>query len=263
MSREIRVINKYGEERTIIVDNSDAIKFNHSTLNTTWIGDSGGSKKEVATIVLDGNKTVYLHRFISNLPKGVRINFINGNSLDCRSENLGAKYKEQIKKIEEIIEESGPTLNRLRALENLKEYKRTSRFSNVSYDQSVDKWIVSVCKNGKRIKSIIDTEEEANEEAVYLRVQLEANENPNMDTENEFVEMNLENLYNHFRIYSIEKSRVPDLTLSQYLNNDHSREISAINENSTTWKELIEEYKEVIKSNSITADEFLKNKFIE
>jgi len=34
------------------------------------------------------DKTIYLHKIICGMPSSYRVSFINGNSLDCRKENL-------------------------------------------------------------------------------------------------------------------------------------------------------------------------------
>lgn len=76
------------------------------------------------------SKTIYLHRFITNCPKGKTVDHINGDGLDNRKENF------------RICSQKNNSYN-------AKICKRNkSGFKGVSWIKSRKKWYVSIEKNG-------------------------------------------------------------------------------------------------------------------
>jgi hypothetical protein len=71
---------------SVLVDDADYEKYNQFN----WTPHYNGQKYyPVRKVKIDGkSREIYLHREIMDAPKGVHVDHINGNSLDCRRENM-------------------------------------------------------------------------------------------------------------------------------------------------------------------------------
>ena len=78
-------------------------------------------------------KTMYLHREIMSAPKGVQVDHINGNGLDCRRANMR-------------LASNGENLHNSRRRSNNK-----SGFKGVYWYKSSGKWRAQIMANGKKM----------------------------------------------------------------------------------------------------------------
>ncbi len=93
-----------------------------------------GYASRTATKVNGKHKSIYLHRAISDCPKNMEVDHINGIPLDNRKINLRI-------------------CNRSQNLQNSRMKKRnTSGFKGVSFDKRDKKWAVEIMVNYKRIR---------------------------------------------------------------------------------------------------------------
>lgn len=80
MLKEIKLTNGM----FTIVDNEDYDKL----VNSNWYYSNGYAKKSVKNESTGKWRYIYLHRLITDVPRKIQIDHINGNRLDNRRENL-------------------------------------------------------------------------------------------------------------------------------------------------------------------------------
>lgn len=101
---------------------------------------TGGSHKT--------RKRIYLHRFISNAPKGKLVDHINGNGLDNRKDNIRfASHSQNQANVK-------PKTN-----------KMYSNLKGVSFYKQCNKWMSTITVSGKRIYLGVFTTDVAAHEA--------------------------------------------------------------------------------------------------
>lgn len=81
----------------------------------------------------DGKKTLFMHRFIVDAPKGLLVDHINRNGLDNRKENLRVCTAQQNRR--------NGGLSKL----------NTSGYKGVSWNKGIHKWSAYITANYKRI----------------------------------------------------------------------------------------------------------------
>ena len=91
----------------------------------------------------NGNKTMQMHRYIIQAPSEMEVDHINGNKLDNRRCNL------------RLVTRTQNNANRGIASNN------TSGYKGVSWNKSLNLWMVYVKLNRKRIVKYAKTKEEA------------------------------------------------------------------------------------------------------
>lgn len=77
---------KLSQNKIAIVDNDNYERLNRFKWYANYDGYNWYARRKIN---IDGKqKTIYMHREVMNVPKGVFIDHINGDSLDNRRENL-------------------------------------------------------------------------------------------------------------------------------------------------------------------------------
>lgn len=99
------------------------------------------------------HKEQYLHRLIMNCPKGMVVDHINGNTLDCRKENMRIITHGQNRQNQHVLHS-----------------KNTSGYRGVSWCKANKRWRAVVKLKGKQIcNKYFKDKEEAHEYVVAMR----------------------------------------------------------------------------------------------
>ncbi len=116
--------------------------------HTWFIGGSDGRKRYVYRQVRtkSGKQSIYLHRELMAVPRGIEVDHINGDSLDNRRCNLRLASRLQ------NVANRGPNNGQ----------NKTSKYKGVSLDRRNGKWVASMYEHRRRIKiGSFDSEAEA------------------------------------------------------------------------------------------------------
>ena len=93
---------------------------------------ASGSGKRMYAYRNDHGKTIAMHRFLTNCPKGMVVDHIDGNGLNNRQSNLRVCTQQQ-------------------NLYNSRPKGRSSKYKGVCRDRAKNKWVVYVRHNGRNI----------------------------------------------------------------------------------------------------------------
>jgi len=76
--------------KTAIIDDSDAALVGAHRWRAALI-----VRRWYAVASVDGNNNTYLHRFITSAPRGIEVDHVDGDGLNCRRENLRLATRRQ------------------------------------------------------------------------------------------------------------------------------------------------------------------------
>jgi hypothetical protein len=127
MVREIPLTRGY----VALVDDEDYDRVSQFKWRAQPVAVNGATANHYAITSLSG-RTVFLHRFILNAPRGMEVDHRNRNGIDCRRNNIRLATTAQNQ------------ANRGRTQANRSGYK------GVSWSEQRRKWLVQITCNGER-----------------------------------------------------------------------------------------------------------------
>lgn len=116
-----------------------------------WFYGCDGYAARNSTGTWPRRHTIMMHRVITDAPKGLQVDHINGNKIDNRRRNLRIVTSAQ---------------NRYNSNASKGVVGRTSRYKGVSWNPNSRKWSARICENGKDV-NLLFTESEVEAALAY------------------------------------------------------------------------------------------------